>query len=126
MKKNIEKRRKLSKRAVRIRKKIKGLPDRPRLSVARSAKHLTVQAVDDVEHTSLLQLSSKASAIQDKIKDGEKRKNKTQTAKIIGKECAEKLKEIGVKKVVFDRKGYPYSGRVKALADEVRKNGIEF
>lgn len=110
------------KRAVRIRKKVSGTGERPRLSVRRSLKHIYAQIVDDSTGKSLLQIGSSGKEIAQKVAD----KNKTDVSKIVGEMIAEKAKEKGIEKVVFDRKGYTYHGRVKALAEAARKKGLQF
>ena len=103
----------------RIRKRMAGTPERPRLAVFRSLNHIYVQVIDDQQgHT----LVSAASTEKDlKAKGGN-----MEGAKVIGKAVAERAQEKGIKKVVFDRGGYQYHGRVKALADAARQAGLEF
>ena len=110
------------KRALRIRKKISGSTERPRLSVRRSLKHIYAQIIDDSTGKSLLQIGSANKEIAQKASD----KNKTDVSRILGEMVAEKAKEKGIVKVVFDRKGYTYHGRVKALAEAARKKGLQF
>jgi large subunit ribosomal protein L18 len=108
------------KRHKRVRAKIKGTKDIPRISVYKSNRHIFVQLVDDKEGKTILSnaiKSTKKSALKN---------NKTKTAAAIGKEFAEKAKEAGVKKVVFDRGGFKYHGRIKALAEGLREGGLEF
>lgn len=100
----------------RIRRKLAGTAERPRLNVYRSLNHIYVQVVDDVAGITL------ASASTIKLKSG----GNVAAAREIGKTIAERAKEKGVKKVVFDRGGYLYHGRVKALADAAREAGLEF
>ena len=102
----------------RIRRKLAGTTERPRLSVHRSLNHIYAQVIDD--HTG--QTLASASTFAMKAKTG----GNVSAAKEIGKTIAEKAKEKGVKKVVFDRGGYLYHGRVKALADAAREAGLEF
>jgi large subunit ribosomal protein L18 len=106
---------------MRIRKKIKGTAEAPRLAVYRSNKQIYVQVVDDLSGVTLLSASSseKAVAAQSGIK-------KIEQAKLVGKLLAEKCKEKGIEKVVFDRSGYKYHGRVKSLADAAREGGLKF
>lgn len=108
-------------RKIRIRKKISGTEERPRLSVYRSVKHISVQAIDDVSGKTIASVSS----VGKKIKIKENTGNKA-TAEKIGELIGDKLIEKGCKKVVFDRNGFLYHGRVKSLADGVRKKGIIF
>jgi len=104
----------------RIRKNISGTHDKPRLSVFRSNKGIYVQVIDDVEGKTLLSVSSGLKEIT------EKKGNKTEIAKEVGNLAAAKCKEAGISEVVFDRNGYLYHGRVKALADAARKGGLKF
>ncbi len=105
-----------------IRKKILGTPERPRLSVHRSAKNLYVQVVDDTKAATLLSFST-----LDKVfaKSAGKAK-KVGLAEKMGQFFAARLKEKGIQKIAFDRAGYQYHGRVKALADSLRQAGIQF
>ena len=106
---------------MRIRKKISGTADMPRLAVYRSNKQIYVQVVDDLNRVTLLSVSSKEKEVADKT--GIK---KTDQAKLVGKLLASKCKEKGIEKVVFDRSGYKYHGRVKSLADAAREGGLKF
>ena len=105
----------------RIRKKIKGTANNPRLSVFRSNKHIYAQVINDVDGITLFSASSKDKGIIEKTDI-----NKSQVAELVGTLVAEKAKEKGVETVVFDRNGYLYHGRVKALAESVRKGGLKF
>ena len=106
----------------RIRKKIFGTTERPRLIVHRSSKNLYVQVVDDVKASTLYSFSTR-----DKSFEKEKPKaGKVQAAEKLGQFFAGRLKEKGIQKVAFDRGGYKYHGRIKALADSLRQGGIEF
>ena len=109
------------KRAFRIRKKIIGSGECPRLCVNRSLRHISAQIIDDTAGKTLVQVGSIS---KEMAKD--KKGTKSDVSKIIGEVIAEKAIEKGIKKVVFDRKGYPYHGRVKALADGARGKGLEF
>jgi large subunit ribosomal protein L18 len=103
----------------RIRQKVAGSTERPRLAVFRSVKHIYAQVIDDaVGHT----LAAASSNEKNGIKSG----GNVAGAKAVGKLLAERAKEKGVKSVVFDRGGYQYHGRVKALADAAREGGLEF
>jgi large subunit ribosomal protein L18 len=104
----------------RIRKKSYGTADRPRLTVFRSNKQIYVQFIDDVEGKTLLSVSS----LEKEIADG-KNKNKLDQAKLVGKLAAEKSKAAGITEAIFDRNGYLYHGRVKALADAAREGGLK-
>ena len=105
----------------RIRKKVLGTAERPRLNVYRSLNHIYVQLIDDLEGKTLISASSAV---------GKKGQRKTggnvASAKEIGKAIAERAKAKGINKVVFDRGGYIYHGRVKALADAAREAGLQF
>jgi large subunit ribosomal protein L18 len=106
---------------MRIRKKISGTADIPRLAVYRSNKQIYVQVVDDLNKITLVSASSKEKEIA--AKTGIK---KTDQAKLVGKLLASKCKEKGIEKAVFDRSGYKYHGRVKSLADAAREGGLKF
>jgi large subunit ribosomal protein L18 len=106
---------------MRIRKKIRGTAETPRLAVYRSNKQIYVQVVDDLNKVTLLSASSKEKEVSEK--SGMK---KTDQAKLVGKLLASKCKEKGIEKVVFDRSGYKYHGRVKSLADAAREGGLKF
>jgi large subunit ribosomal protein L18 len=103
----------------RIRRKLSGTKERPRLAVFRSVAHIYAQVIDDVEGRTL----ASASSVD---KDGKTKGGNVAAAKAIGKLVAERAKEKGVKRVVFDRGGYQYHGRIKALADAAREAGLEF
>ena len=102
----------------RIRQKLEGTAARPRLNVYRSLNHIYAQVIDDAKGVTLIS----ASTIADKIKTG----GNVAAAKEVGKLVAERAVEKGIKKVVFDRGGYLYHGRIKALADAAREAGLEF
>ncbi|MBN2523214.1 MAG: 50S ribosomal protein L18 [Bacteroidales bacterium] len=104
----------------RIRKKISGNQNVPRFTVFRSNKQIYVQLIDDVQQKTLISVSSLAKEIAEK-----KNTNKTEQAKLVGKLAAEKSINAGIKEVVFDRNGYLYHGRVKALADAAREAGLK-
>jgi len=106
-----------------IRKKITGTKDRPRLSVRRSLSHMYVQIIDDIAGRTIVALSTLSPEVRDKsAKDCGNIKGAT----LLGMAIAEACKKAGVTKVVFDRAGYLYHGRVKALADAARKGGLQF
>lgn len=106
----------------RVRKKLYGTKERPRLNVYRSLKQIYAQVIDDnASHT----LAS-ASTIDPEVKLQLKGKTKTEQAKVVGTIIAERAVAEGVKKVIFDRSGYRYHGRVRALADAAREAGLEF
>jgi large subunit ribosomal protein L18 len=106
---------------MRIRKKIKGTAEKPRLAVFRSNKQIYVQVVDDLKGVTLLSACSKEKEVADNT--GIK---KIEQAKLVGKILAAKCKEKGIENVVFDRSGYKYHGRVKSLADAAREGGLKF
>ncbi len=110
-------RRNRSKRAARFK------VDRPRLCVYRSLKHIEVQLIDDFKGITLISSSSRDKDIRDAV---EKASNKTDVSRVVGAEIAKKAKTKKIKKVVFDRNGYPYHGRIKALAEAARESGLEF
>jgi len=112
-------------RARRVRKKIYGLSDRPRLCVRRTLKHIYAQIYDDITAKSILQVGSAGKEMEKKKNDAKVR-GKTAVAKLVGEIIAAKAIEKGITKVVFDRKGYPFHGRVKALADAARAKGLQF
>jgi len=107
---------------VRVRKKIKGTPERPRLNVFRSLKHIYAQVIDDSTGTTLVSASTLDGALKGTLKSG----GNKEAAKAVGKLVAERALEKGIKKVVFDRGGYLYHGRVKELADAAREAGLDF
>jgi large subunit ribosomal protein L18 len=111
------------KRKLRIRKSISGTPDRPRLCVFRSSKHIYAQVIDDTKGYTI----ASASTLDVELRSqGDTKKKKVEKAVEVGKLIAKKAKENGVTKVVFDRNGYLYHGRVKAVSDGARENGLEF
>ena len=110
-----------ARRKRRIRKKVSGNAQRPRLSVFRSAKHIYVQAIDDSTGSTLATASTLTAAVKEGL-DG----TKTDAAKAVGAALAKSLIEKGVSEVIFDRNGYIYHGRVKALADAAREAGLKF
>jgi large subunit ribosomal protein L18 len=114
--------RKRLRRKVSIRLRIQGTPDRPRLSVFRSARYVYAQAVDDTQGKVL----ASASELEAKLKEAVAGKPKKERARIIGKVIGEKLIAQGVKQVVFDRNGFIYHGRVKEVADGARDAGLAF
>ncbi|MEE9239626.1 MAG: 50S ribosomal protein L18 [bacterium] len=111
----------------RVRKKIKGTPERPRLSVYRSGSHIYAQIIDDVNGKTLVQASSLEKEFQELAKGAEKSGGNTRGgADLVGKVLGDRAKAGGVQQVVFDRTGYHFHGRVKALADGVRGTGVKF
>src|SRR4051812_12203495 len=109
------------KRKIGVRKRASGDGERPRLSVFRSARHIYAQVIDDHAGKTLVQASTLDKAIRDAVKG----KKKADAAKEVGKAVAERAKKAGVAKVVFDRNGYRYHGRIAAVADGAREGGLE-
>jgi large subunit ribosomal protein L18 len=110
-----EKVRARAKRHRRVRKRISGTADRPRLAVYRSNKHIYAQMVDDVEGKTLVAASSTGGGDGDRLGQ----------AKAVGQDLAKKAKDAGISRAVFDRGGFRYHGRVKALAEAAREGGLE-
>lgn len=109
-------------RHTRVRSKISGTRERPRLNVFRSLSGIYVQLIDDVEGHTL----AAASTLDPEIKSKAKGLTKSEQAKLVGEAIAHGAKELGVKEVVFDRGGYRFQGRLKALADAARGAGLKF
>ena len=103
----------------RIRRKLSGTPQRPRLAVFRSVAHIYAQVIDDIEGRTIVSASSVD-------KGGKTNGGNVAAAKSIGKLVAERARDKGIKSVVFDRGGYQYHGRIKALADAAREGGLNF
>ena len=110
---------------LRIRKRVTGTGDRPRLAVFRSVAHIYVQAIDDMTGQTLASASSVEPAVKAAAAPSARGGN-LNGAKAIGKTIAERLQAKGIKRVVFDRGGFLYHGRVKAIADAAREAGLEF
>ena len=109
-------------RKLRVRGNVTGTPERPRLTIFRSNSHMYAQVIDDVAGTTLAHSSTLAKEVKPRAEDA----NKSGAAELVGEAIAKQLIAKGVKKVVFDRNGYMYHGRVKALAEAARKAGLEF
>jgi large subunit ribosomal protein L18 len=109
-------------RKTRVRSKISGTNDRPRLSVYRGQKHIYAQLIDDEKGHTLASVSTLSPELKGKLKVCDT----IPAAKVVGEMIAKKAGEKGIKKVVFDRGGYVYTGRIKALADAARAGGLEF
>ena len=109
-------------RHARVRKKISGTPEMPRLCVYRSNKYIYAQIIDDTKGITLVSASSLDAALKGQLDEV----TKSDEAKLVGKLVAERAKQAGVNKVVFDRGGYLYTGRVAALAAGAREAGLEF
>jgi large subunit ribosomal protein L18 len=106
----------------RVRGKIHGTPECPRLAVFRSLKHIYAQAIDDATGRTL----ASASSLDPEVKGNASASGNVEAAKAVGTTIAERLKSAGVETVVFDRGGFRYHGRVKALADAAREGGLKF
>ena len=111
--------------SLRLRKRIAGTPERPRLAVFRSVSHIYAQVIDDAAGTTLVSASTTEPALKARLTEGAKGGNLA-GAKAIGVAVAERLKAKGITRVVFDRGGFLYHGRVKAVADAAREAGLEF
>jgi large subunit ribosomal protein L18 len=109
-------------RHVRVRKTLSGTPDRPRLNVFKSLNGIYAQIIDDAQGSTLLS----ASTVDKELREQTKGMKKTEQAKAVGKAIAERAKSKGISSVVFDRGGFRYVGRVKALADGAREGGLQF
>ena len=110
----------VTKRHARLRKKVQGTAQRPRLAVKRSSRHIVVQLIDDLAGHTLASASSLEADVREL--DGDKKAR----AAAVGKLVADRAREAGVTAVVFDRGGYDYHGRIAALADAAREGGLEF
>lgn len=118
-----QKKQKLKRRkALHVRARLRGTPERPRLSVFRSLSNIYCQVIDDESGRTL----ASASSLDKDLRDNAKGKRKTDVAGLVGEAIANKAKAAGVSKVSFDRGPYKYHGRVKAVADAARNSGLEF
>jgi large subunit ribosomal protein L18 len=109
-------------RHVRVRKNLAGTPSRPRLSVFKSVSGIYAQVIDDYDGNTLIS----ASTVDRDLREQVKGMKKTEQAKVVGKAVAERAKSKGITSVVFDRGGFRYTGRIKALADGAREGGLQF
>ena len=109
----------------RIRKRMHGTSERPRLSVFRSVSHIYVQVIDDMAGTTLAAASSIDTGVKAKM-SADTRPGNRKGAELVGQMIAERLKEKGITRVIFDRNGFLYHGRVRAVADAARAAGLEF
>ncbi len=123
MSKVMKKRALLTRRKKRVRRQIQGTPERPRLIVFRSVKHIYAQIIEDGSGRTLTSVSSVGKEIGEVLAGI---KGKAAKANLVGKKLAEKAKDQGIRKVVFDRNGFLYHGRVKALAEGAREMGMDF
>jgi large subunit ribosomal protein L18 len=111
-----------ARRKLRIRKKVVGTTERPRLSVFRSARHIYAQVIDDSSGVTLAAASTLSAGVKGEVDDA----TKTDAAKKVGAAIAKACSEKGIEKVVFDRNGYIYHGRIRALAEAAREAGLSF
>lgn len=118
----VDKNQKRKERHYSIRNKVTGTPERPRLNVFKSSKHIYAQIIDDATGKTLVS----ASTLDKELKDKAAELSKSEAATLVGKTVGERAKNKGIKAVVFDRGGYLYHGRVKLLADGARESGLEF
>ncbi len=118
----VDKNQKRKERHYSIRNKITGTPERPRLNVFKSSKHIYAQVIDDATGKTLVS----ASTLDKELKDKAAELSKSEAAALVGKTLGERAKNNGINAVVFDRGGYLYHGRVKLLADGARESGLEF
>ena len=109
-------------RHLRVRKHLSGTGAKPRLTVYRSLSHIYAQLIDDVERQTLVAASDIEGAVKGQVSG----KKKSDTATLVGSLLAERAKEKGISQVVFDRSGYPFHGRIKALAEAARAAGLDF
>lgn len=121
----INKREARLRRKKRVRKKIKGTPEVPRLSVFKSAKHIYAQVIDDTSAKTLIEASSLSKDLRPQIEDKGKGGN-SKGAAIVGEQVAKRALEKGIGKVVFDRSGFLYHGRIRVLAEAAREHGLKF
>jgi large subunit ribosomal protein L18 len=117
------KKKNLARRRKRVRKKIFGTQERPRLCVYKSLRQIQAQLVDDGTGRTLVAVSSLAPELRSQVKPGD---NKIATSKKVGLFLAQRAKELGINRVVFDRNRYPYHGRIKSLAEGAREGGLGF
>jgi large subunit ribosomal protein L18 len=118
----LTRRQRIAKKHRRVRKKVFGTPERPRLAVYKSLKHIYAQIIDDTKGETLVSASTLDRELRDKLPE----LTKTEEAREVGKLIAQRAIEKGIKKVVFDRGGFIYHGRIKALAEGAREGGLEF
>ncbi len=109
-------------RSLRVRRKVSGTKERPRLNVFRSLSNFYCQLIDDTEGKTLLAVSTLSAELKDQLP----RHGNAKAAAVVGAKLAEKALALGIKHVVFDRNGFQYHGRVKAMADAARKGGLKF
>lgn len=112
----------IARRHRRVRRKVFGTPERPRLAVFRSSEHIYAQVIDDTAHHTLVAASTLDPQLKSELKSGAN----CSASVAVGKLIAARLQELGIEKVVFDRGGNLYHGRIKALADAAREAGLDF
>lgn len=122
MRNELVKRARHARRIRRVRKRIIGLPDRPRLAVSRSNRNIEAQIIDDLAGKTLCAISTMSKDVRDSVNYG----GNMNAASAVGKALGERAKQMGIEKVSFDRRGRRYHGRVKALADAAREAGLKF
>ena len=122
MLKKVDRNLKRIERHYKIRNKVSGTPDRPRLNIYKSSKHIYAQVIDDATGATLVSASTADKELRDKVAE----LTKTDAAKLVGQTVGKRAKDKGIDTVVFDRGGYLYHGRVKVLADGARESGLEF
>jgi large subunit ribosomal protein L18 len=123
MNKTQDKKRRRQRAHRRIRSAVSGTADRPRLAVYKSCRYVYAQVIDDMAGHTLAQASSAEAELRAKVEGGQDSKP---AARLVGEVVAERARELGIERVVFDRGGYVYHGRVKELAEGARANGLEF
>jgi large subunit ribosomal protein L18 len=117
-----ERREARQKRQVRVRRKVRGSQERPRLCVFRSSKHIYAQIIEDISGTTLVSVSTLTKSVAGDVKSS----GNVDAAKLVGKQIAEQALAKNITQVIFDRNGFLYHGRVKALADAAREAGLSF
>jgi len=122
MKPEVNRREARERRRRHVRKRVFGTPERPRLNVFRSLNHIYAQIIDDTEGHTL----TSASTVDTEIREQMDGKTKTEQAQVVGRVLGERALDKGIKKIVFDRAGYKFHGRVKALAEAAREAGLDF
>ena len=122
MDKSKEKQLARQRRHARVRRRVRGTPERPRLTVFRSLKHIHAQVIDDTQGHTLVAASTLDAEVRGQLAE----KDKSAQAAVVGEVLAKRALEAGVERIVFDRGGYKYHGRIKSLADAARKAGLEF
>jgi large subunit ribosomal protein L18 len=115
-----------SRRHARVRRKVSGSQDRPRLCVFRSLKNIYAQVIDDVSGTTMVSASSLDKEVRESLGEAKEAKGKMDMSKAVGRFVARRAKEKGIEKVRFDRAGYRFRGRVRALADAAKEGGLLF